>query len=108
MVVWALSLLLVAHGIVVGFVCLSHLGSSPDERLPPFRFGLVLAATLLLSGLTFVGLPGASSDLEATALTTRELFVVLVLVPAWGSFFGSIGVILYGVAGGLPDPTEAP
>lgn len=87
----------------MGFLFLSHLGRSPADRLPPLRFGVTVAVALLLPALAVLGLPIGFAAFTSPAGGVGTPLVLLVFSTLVGFFFGSVGMILYSVASGLPE-----
>lgn len=103
MIAWGFVAGFVVYATIVGFLFLSHLGRSPEERLSRLRFGITVAVALLLPVLTVLGLPIGSSDFGSPAGGVGPSLVVLAFSAVGGFFFGSIGMVLYSVASGLPE-----
>lgn len=103
MVLWGIVTGFVVYATMVGLLVLSHLGRPPADRLSPRRFGIVLAVTSLLPVLTVLGLPIGFSAFDAPVGGVGMSIVTLVFSTLVGSFFGSIGLVLYSVTGGLPE-----
>lgn len=105
MVFWTVSQAILGWGVITSILWLTHSGKSPDERLSVLRFCGVLGVALILPVVVFIGLPFEVSNVEVIGNGIGGILVDVIVALFSGFIYGSIGMILYAVASGLPNTT---